>query len=59
MEHLETVKKKKQTKDMLWKYPVTDVTSVSAEQIVHVDVKGDWLLNQNARQMTIELQNAT
>ena len=44
---------------MLWKYSVTDVTSVSVEQIVHVDVKGDWLLNQNARQMTIELQNAT
>ena len=35
---------------MLQKYPATnDVTSVSTEQIVHVDVKGDWLLNQNAR----------
>ena len=55
MEHLERVKKN----DMLWKYPVIDVTSVSAEQTVHVDAKGDWLLNQNARQMTIELQNAT
>ena len=45
---------------MLWKYPSTDdvVTTVSAEQIAHVDVKGDWLLNQNARQMTFELQNA-
>ena len=45
---------------MLWKYPATnDVTLVSAEQIVHLDVKGDWLLNQNVRPMTFELQNAT
>ena len=36
-----------------------DANSVSAEQIVHVDIKGDWLLNQNARQMTFEQQNAT
>ena len=57
MEHLERVKT---SSDMIWKYPATDdVTSVSAEQIVHVDVKGDWRLNRNARQKTFELQNAT
>ena len=57
VEHLERVKT---STNMLWKYPATDdVTSVSAEQIVRVDVKGDWILNQNARQMTFELQNAT
>ena len=39
VEHLERVKT---SNGMLWKYPATDdVTSVSAEQIVHVDVKGD------------------
>ena len=49
----------KTSHDMLQKYPATnDVTSVSTEQIVHVDVKGDWLLNQNARYMKFELQNA-
>ena len=43
VEHLERVKT---SNDMLWKYPATDdVTSVSAEQIVHVDIKGDFLLN--------------
>ena len=47
VEHLERVKT---SNGMLWKYPATDdVTSVSAEQIVHVDVKGDWLRNRNAR----------
>ena len=49
VEHLERVKT---SNDMLWKYLATDdVTSVSAEQIVHVD--------RNTRQMTFELQNAT
>ena len=56
VEHLERVKT---SNDMLWKYPATDVTSVSTKQIVCVDVKGDWLLNRNARQITFELQNAT
>ena len=57
VEHLERVET---SNDMLWKYPTTDdVTSVSAEQFVHVDVKGDWLLNRNARQMAFELENAT
>ena len=45
--------------DMLWKYAAIDnVTSVAAEQIVHVYIKGDWLLNWNARQITSELHNA-
>ena len=57
MEHLERVKT---NHGMLWKYPDTDdVTSVSVEQIVHVDVKEDWILNWNARQITFELHNAT
>ena len=57
VEHLERVKT---SNDKLWKYPATDdVTSVSAEQIVHVDVKRDWLLNRNVRHMTFDLQNAT
>ena len=44
VEHLVKVKT---SNDMLWKYPATnDVTSVSTEQIVHVDIKGDWFLNQ-------------
>ena len=42
---------------MLWKYPATNVTLDSAEQIGHVDIKGDWLLNRNARQLRLELQN--
>ena len=38
VEHLGRIKT---SNDMLWKYPVTDdVILVSAEQIVHVDVKG-------------------
>ena len=57
---VELLERVKTSSDMLWKHPATDdVTSVSAEQIVHVDIKGDWLLNRNARQMTSELQNAT
>ena len=57
VEHLERVKT---SNNKLWKYPATDdVTSVSAEQIVRVDVKGDWLLNRNTRQLKSELQNAT
>ena len=55
VEHLERVKT---SNDMLWKYPATnDVTSVSAD--CSCRCKGDWLLNQNARQMTFEFQNAT
>ena len=55
MEHLERVKR---SNDMLWKYPATnDVASVPAD--CSCRRKGDWLLNQNARQMTFELQNAT
>ena len=39
VEHLERVKT---SSDMLWKYPAADdVTSLSAEQIVLVDFKGD------------------
>ena len=57
VEYLERVKT---SNDTLWKYPATDdVTSVFGEQIVHVDVRGDRLLNRNARQMTFALQNAT
>ena len=55
VEHLERVKT---SNDMLWKYPATnDVTSVSTD--CSCRCKGDWLLNQNARQMTFEFQNAT
>ena len=39
--------------------PPMTLLQFSENKIVHVDVRGDRLLNRNARQMTFALQNAT
>lgn len=57
---VEDLERVKTSNYMLWQFLTSDyVTLVSVDHVVHIDVKGNWFLNQNTRQITFELQNAT
>lgn len=57
---VEDLERVKTSNYMLWQFLTSDDgTLVSVDHVVHIDVKGNWFLNQNTRQITFELQNAT
>ena len=46
---VEDLERIKTSSDVIWQFLSSDDgTSVSVDHVVHIDVKGNWLLNQNS-----------